>query len=81
MNYTAGLTGVSTRDYVVGTEVDILPATVAYVAVGAYGSRPGSLPFVVAIGALVTVTAGGLIAARRRRRRDAAGNGSLSQPG
>jgi len=29
---------------------------------------PGSLPFVVAIGALVTVTAGGLIAARRRER-------------
>jgi len=30
--------------------------------------RPRSLPFVVAIGALVTVTAGGLIAARRRER-------------
>ena len=81
VNYLAGLTGVRTRDYVLGTAVGILPATAAYVAVGAYGSRPGSLPFVVAIGALVTVTAGGLFAAHRRRRRDAAGQGSVAEPG
>lgn len=66
LNYTAGLTGVRTHDYVVGTALGIVPGTVAYVALGTYATAPGSLPFALSVAALALLTVGGLVVARRR---------------
>ena len=40
INYGAGLSAVSRRDYVLGTMVGMVPGIVAYCAVGAYGTDP-----------------------------------------
>jgi uncharacterized membrane protein YdjX (TVP38/TMEM64 family) len=68
LNYACGLTAVRVRDYLAGTAIGILPGAGAYVALGAFGATPGSLPFLLAVGALVVLSLGGLIVARRRRR-------------
>ncbi len=70
VNYGAGLTGVRTRDYLLGSVIGMLPGTVAYVALGAYGSVPGSWPFLVAAAALVVMSVGGVVLARRRSGRE-----------
>ncbi|MDQ2883538.1 MAG: VTT domain-containing protein [Actinomycetota bacterium] len=72
INYAAGLTGVRTRDYIVGTALGIIPGTIAFVALGTYGASPGSWPFILAVIVLVVLTAGGAALARRSRRRGAA---------
>lgn len=68
VNYLAGLTAMSARGFIGGTALGILPATTAYVALGAYGSRPGWWPFWSASAALVAVSLIGLAAARRLKR-------------
>jgi uncharacterized membrane protein YdjX (TVP38/TMEM64 family) len=67
LNYLCGLTAVRTRDYVAGTAVGILPGATAFVAIGAFGTEPGSLPFLLAVGGLVALSVAGLVVARRRR--------------
>jgi uncharacterized membrane protein YdjX (TVP38/TMEM64 family) len=69
INYAAGLTAVRNRDYLIGTALGIIPGTIAYASLGAYGTSPGSWPFTVAVVALVALTAGGAAAAHRHRRR------------
>ena len=68
INYAAGLTAIRLRDFVLGTAVGIVPGTVAYVALGAYGTSPTSWPFVAAIAALLVLSLGGAWLASRRRR-------------
>lgn len=67
VNYTAGLTGVRFRDYTLGTALGMVPGTLAYVTLGAYGATPGVWPFLLSVAALVLLTVGGLLVARRRR--------------
>lgn len=77
LNYAAGLSAVSTRDYTLGTAVGILPGTLAAVALGAYGVDLLSVPSSVSLAQLAVVLAvvagvAGALAARalvvRRRR-------------
>lgn len=68
INYAAGLTSVRTRDYALGTAVGIVPGTVSFVALGTFGTKPGSWPFLLSITALALLAGGGLLVARRTRR-------------
>lgn len=67
LNYACGLSGVRPRDYLLGTVIGILPGATAYVAVGAYGTEPGSLPFLLAVGGLLGLALIGVLGTRRRR--------------
>lgn len=61
MNYLAGVTGLRVRVFIVGTVTGIIPTTAAYVAVGAYGARPGSWPFLAAIRRVVASQGSGVM--------------------
>lgn len=66
LNMACGLTAVRLRDYALGTGLGIVPGATAFVAVGAYGADPTSLPFVLAVGGLAVLLGAGAVAARRR---------------
>ncbi len=68
IDYGAGLAAVRFRDHQLGTVLGIVPGTIAFAALGAHGTSPGSWPFVVAVLGLVALTAGGAAAALRHRR-------------
>jgi len=68
VNYAAGLSAVRLRDFVLGTAVGSVPGTAASVALGAYGTAPGSWPFLAAVASLLVLSAGGAWVAARRRR-------------
>ncbi len=68
LNYLSGMTAIRPAAFVLGTIVGISPGTTAYVTVGAYGSNPGSWPFVAGLAALVVLTLVALTATRWRRR-------------
>lgn len=67
INYAAGLTAVRRGDYALGTALGIIPGTLSYVAIGAFGLEPG-WPFWLAVGALGGLSVIGLLLARRARR-------------
>jgi uncharacterized membrane protein YdjX (TVP38/TMEM64 family) len=79
INYLAGLTAIRVRVFLAATALGILPATTAYVALGAYGSRPGSWPFVAAVAALVALTVIGGAAQWWRRRAPVPTSGLVSE--
>lgn len=68
VNYASGLTSVRFRDYLVGTVLGIVPGTIAFVALGRYGSNPWTWQFGLSAGVLAALTIGGAAAARRSRR-------------
>ena len=68
INYTASLTAVRTRDYALGTILGIIPGTLAYVAVGAFGFEPGPGLY-IALGALGALSIAGAVVGIRMRRR------------
>ncbi|WP_232320350.1 TVP38/TMEM64 family protein [Rhodococcus sp. WMMA185] len=65
VNYAAGLSAVRQRDYVIGTAAGIIPATVGYTALGAYGTSPLSWPFALAVLAIILLSLGTGYLARR----------------
>jgi len=71
VNYGAGVTAVSTRDFVLGTAIGIVPGTVGYAALGASAGRDATT-FVIAGIVAVVLFAGSLLlgwrAARHQQR-------------
>ena len=67
INYGAGLTAVRRRDYAIGTAIGIIPGTMVYIALGAFGLEFG-WPAWVANGILGALTLAGAIWAERGRR-------------
>lgn len=68
INYAAGLTSIRWWPYFLGTAIGILPGTVSFVTVGAFGLQPG-WQLNAALGALGVLTLAGLVVAVRRRRK------------
>lgn len=69
LNYLAGATAVRFRDYVIATAIGIIPGASAYVALGAFGREPDSLPFLSGALALMVLSGVGITSAVRRRRK------------
>jgi uncharacterized membrane protein YdjX (TVP38/TMEM64 family) len=68
VNYGAGVSAVSLRDFVVGTAVGIVPGTVGYAALGASATRgAGVAAASLAVG--ITLFVGSLLVGRRMARR------------
>lgn len=70
INYAAGLTAVRRRDYVAGTAVGMVPGSLAYSALGAWGADPWG-PFAAAAALVALVLGGGAWGRRLLGRRDA----------
>ena len=75
INYAAGLTAVRRVDYALGTALGIIPGTLAYVAIGAFGLELG-WPFWLAVGVLGGLTVLGLYLGKGARRRVKAAPGT-----
>ncbi|MDJ0457983.1 TVP38/TMEM64 family protein [Arthrobacter sp. NQ7] len=73
INYLAGLTSVSWWPYLLGTALGILPGTLSYVTLGAFGAQLG-WQVQAAAAALGLLTIAGLVVAARTRRQKGAGN-------
>lgn len=76
INYAAGLTGVRWRHYALGSALGMVPGSLAYSALGAWGTDPWGLFAGVAV--LVTLVALGAILGRRLLSHDA---GAMSSSG
>lgn len=68
INYLAGLTSVAWWPYLLGTALGILPGTVSYVTLGAFGLQFG-WQVQTAAAVLGLLTLAGLVVAVRRRRK------------
>lgn len=68
VNYGAGVTAVSTRDFVLGTAIGIVPGTVGYAALGASAGRDATT-FVIAGIFAVALFGGSLLLGWRATRR------------
>ncbi|MDN5893008.1 MAG: TVP38/TMEM64 family protein [Nocardioides sp.] len=67
INYASGLSGVRFRHYAVGSALGMAPGSLAYAALGAYGTNPWGLA--AAGSALVVLIVGGSWGARRLNSR------------
>ena len=69
INYASGLSGVRFRHYVLGSAIGMVPGSLAYAALGAYGTNPWGLA--AAGSALIVLIVGGSWWARRLDARSA----------
>jgi len=76
INYASGLSGVRFRHYVLGSAIGMVPGSLAYAALGAYGTNPWGLA--AAGTALVILVASGSWWARRLNAREM--NSSATAP-
>ena len=63
INYAAGPAGVRRRDFLIGSAVGMVPGSIAYAAVGAFGTHPLGLG--LALAALVALVVVGGVWGRR----------------
>lgn len=70
LNYAAGLTSISTRDYVLATMIGIIPGSFAYTALGGSIEDPTSPEFIAALALIAVLAIGGAVGARRQRTRE-----------
>lgn len=68
INYSAGLTSLGWRPYYLGTALGILPGTLSFLALGAYGFELGWQAQVAAAGLGLLTLAGVIYAVRSRRK-------------
>ena len=68
INYAAGLSGVRRRDYVLGSALGMVPGSIAYAALGAWGAEPWGL-FAGGAALVLLVLLGGLLGRRLLARR------------
>ncbi|MGD9792069.1 MAG: TVP38/TMEM64 family protein [Acidimicrobiia bacterium] len=73
LNYAAGLTSMSTRAYVAGTVIGIIPGTVALASVGGSAHDPTNPVFLSSVGVVVAMAAVTEVFGRRSRRRRVSG--------
>jgi uncharacterized membrane protein YdjX (TVP38/TMEM64 family) len=78
VNYGAGVSAVSLRDFLVGTAIGIMPGTVGYAALGASAGRSAAIVAgSLVLGAVLLV--GSLVVARRVARRPSPPDGQESR--
>lgn len=80
INYAAGLVPVGLAAYLLGTAVGMVPGTVAYAALGAFGTSPGRLSVGLAVFVALAVVAT-LVGRRMLRRSPTDGPTERSQVG
>jgi uncharacterized membrane protein YdjX (TVP38/TMEM64 family) len=68
VNYGAGVSALSLRDFVVGTAVGIVPGTVGYAALGASPTRGASVAAAALVVAVVLLVGSVLVGRRMARR-------------
>lgn len=66
-NIACGMAAFRTRDYLLGSAIGMTPGALGLVGIGAYGSDPGSLPFLASAGGLLLLLTCGAVVARWRR--------------
>ena len=71
VNYGAGVSAVSLRDFLVGTAVGIVPGTVAYAALGAAAGRSAAIVVAARWRSGAVLFVGSIVVARRMARRSA----------
>lgn len=74
INYASGVSGIRFRDFLAASAIGMLPGSLAYAAVGAYGSDP--LGLFAALAALVLLVLLGGLWGRRLRARHVGSAGS-----
>jgi len=80
LNYACGITALGFGRYLLATAVGVAPGTVSYVALGAYGTDPGSAPFLAAAAALLLLSTGGALLAWRHHHRSTTRLAGASSP-